>query len=87
MKILALPIEMVSYTKLNGEIRPVRFRMQKGDESMQVIVIDKVIVRETEKLAGNNMTIFKCQSLIDNVINLFEIKYELATCKWMLFKM
>ena len=86
MKVLALPIEVLSYTDDKGSIRPIRFRMQINDEPMQVIKIDKVIVKETEKLAGNIMIVFKCQSLIDNVIKLFEIKYELATCRWILFK-
>jgi hypothetical protein len=58
----------------------------RKSEPMQVIKIDKVIVKDTEKLAGNNMLVYKCQSTIDNVIKLFEIKYEIATCKWILFK-
>ena len=86
MKVLALPIEMVSYTDNKGFIKPIRFRMQVGDDPMQVIKIDKVIVKETEKLAGNIMIVYKCQSLIDNAIKLFEIRYELSTCKWILFK-
>ena len=86
MKILALPIEMVSYTDKQGSIKPIRFRMQVEDEPMQVIKIDKVIVKETEKLAGNIMIVFKCQSLIDNVMKLFEIRYEISTCRWILFK-
>ncbi|MBC8062968.1 MAG: hypothetical protein H7Y18_20240 [Clostridiaceae bacterium] len=86
MKVLALPVEMVSYTDKQGSIKPVRFRMQVDDEPMQVIKIDKVIVKETEKFAGNIMIVYKCQSLIDNVIKLFEIKYEVNTQKWILFK-
>lgn len=86
MKVLALPIEMVSYTDNKGAIRPVRFRMQVDDEPMLVIKIDKVIVKESEKLAGNMMLVYKCQSLIDDTVKLFEIKYEVATCKWMLYK-
>ena len=53
---------------------------------MQVVKIDKIIVKETEKLAGNIMIVFKCQSLIDNVIKLFELRYEISTCKWILYK-
>ena len=86
MKVLALPIEMVSYTDNNGNIKPVRFRVQIGDEPMQVIKIDKVIVKDTQRFAGNIMTVYKCQSSIDNVMKLFEIKYELSTCKWILYK-
>lgn len=86
MRVVVQPIEMISYTDNKGDIRPLRFRMQTEDESVKVIKVDKVIIKETEKFAGNPMLVFKCQSLIDNVVKLFEIKYELNTCKWMLFK-
>lgn len=86
MKVLSLPIEMVSYTDKKGSMRPIRFRLQIDDQSMQVIKIDKVILKEIEKFAGNIMVVYQCQSLIENVTKLFEIKYELSTCKWILFK-
>lgn len=86
LKIVAQPIEVVSYTDDKGDIRPLRFRLKTEDDSMKVIKVDKVIVKGTEKLAGNIMFVFRCQSLIDNVLKLFEIKYDLKTCKWMLYK-
>ena len=86
MKVVAKPIEVVSYTDDKGDVRPLRFRIQNEDQTTKVIKIDKVITKETEKLAGNYMLVFKCQSLIDNIQRLFEIKYELQTCKWILFK-
>lgn len=86
MKVVAKPIEVVSYTDDKGDLRPLRFRIQNEDQTTKVIKIDKVITKETEKLAGNYMLVFKCQSLIDNIQRIFEIKYELQTCKWMLFK-
>lgn len=86
MKVLALPIEMISYTNNKGDINPIRFRLQVENEPMQVIKIDKVIVKGVEKFAGNIMIVYKCQSLIDDATKLFEIKYEVATCKWVLYK-
>lgn len=86
MKVLAQPIEMISYTNDRGEIRPIRFRIQTEDGTVKVIKIDKVMVKEIEKLAGNQMIVFNCQSVINNDIRRFEIKYELKTCKWILFK-
>lgn len=86
MKVIAQPIEVVSYTDSKGNIKPLRLRLQNEDETLKVIKVDKVIIKEIEKLAGNTMFVFKCQSLIDNVMKLFEIKYDLKTCKWMLYK-
>lgn len=86
MKIIAKPIEVVSYTSNKGDVRPLRFRIQGEDDLVKVVKIDRIITKETEKLAGNPMLVFRCQSLIDNVQKQFEIKYELQTCKWILFK-
>jgi len=72
------------YTK--GTITPLRLRIVREDESLQVIKVDKVITRTQEKFAGNLMIVFTCQSLVENVEKRYELKYELGTCKWMLFK-
>ena len=86
MKVVAKPIEVISVTDIKGTITPIRFKLINDDESNQVIKIDKVIDRSLEKLAGNNMIIFSCQTLSGNIEKRFELKYELGTCKWMLFK-
>ncbi|MBZ9622823.1 hypothetical protein G9F71_008155 [Clostridium sp. FP2] len=86
MKIVAKPIGVVSWTDVNGNINPVRFRITNEDESYSVIKIDKVICVDKEKLAGNNMLVYKCQSAIDGVEKLYEIKYEFNSCRWILFK-
>jgi hypothetical protein len=87
MKILAKPVEMVCWFEKTGMPHPVRFKVAREDESEAVIKVDKVITVDKEKLAGNPMLVFKCQSAIAGVQRLFELKYELGTCKWILFKM
>lgn len=49
MKVIAKPIEVISYTNNNGDIKPLRFRLQTEDDSVKVIKIDKVIIKELEK--------------------------------------
>jgi hypothetical protein len=86
MKTIARPIEMVCWFEKTGIPHPVRFKVAREDESETVIKVDKVATVEKEKLAGNPMLVFKCQSVINNATRLFELKYELGTCKWILFK-
>jgi len=86
LKIVAKPIEVISLTDIKGNITPLRMRIEQEDESVQVIKIDKIIDRTHEKLTGNNELVFTCRSLIDDTEKVFEIKYEIATCKWVLFK-
>ena len=86
MKVVAKPIEMVAWTDTKGNINPVRFKITNKDETSSFIKVDKVITVDKEKLAGNNMLVFKCQSVINEIERLYEIKYELGTCRWILFK-
>ncbi|MDO0822536.1 hypothetical protein M8H41_06660 [Desulfosporosinus nitroreducens] len=66
----------------NGKPHPLRFKLDGKD-----LKIDKVVTVTEEKLAGNRMLIFRCQSEIKGELRPFEIKFELNTCKWFLWKM
>lgn len=70
-----------------SDIHPIRFRIKKEDESFSVVKIEKVLTKYKEKLAGNEMLIFKYQSATGNQQGQYELKYELRTCKWILWKM
>ena len=78
---------MVAWFTKDGVPNPVRFRFERDDESFESIKIEKIIHRTVEKLAGNNMIVYRCQSEINGTSRVYEIKYELSTCKWILFKM
>lgn len=86
MKVLAKPVDMVCWFEKTGIPHPVRFKITNEDETEAVIRIDRVISLDKERLAGNEMLVFKCQSVINNIQKLYELKYELSTCKWILFK-
>jgi hypothetical protein len=85
MKVVALPIDMVAYFTHLGEIRPVRFRLEQNGE-IQIIKIQKIISTQREKMAGNQMQIFDCNALIRDELKTFQLKYDIDTTKWILFK-
>lgn len=82
MKIYMTPIEVLAHFDLTGKPRPYRMTLD-GKE----LKIEHVIRTTEEKLVGNRMLIFRCQSEVDEVMKVFELKYELQTCKWLLWKM
>lgn len=86
MKVVAKPIDMIAWFTKQGIPTPIRFRIEKEDKEFMVIKVDKIMHRNTEKLAGNPMIVYTCQSLIEGIERLYEIKYEISTCKWTLFK-
>ncbi len=85
MKVVMQPIEMVARFNEEGLPRPVKFKAHFEGIPV-VIVIDRILLHKEEKLAGNPMLIFRCQSVINNLMKIFELKYELNTCKWFLYK-
>ena len=82
MKIVMEPIEMIAWFDLPGTPRPIRFRHDGN-----VVKVEMIIRLSEEKLAGNRVKIFECQSQIYGQMKRFELKYEMNTCKWFLFKM
>ena len=82
MKILMTPIKVLAHFEENGTPHPLRFKL--ADRELK---IEQVLSMTEENLAGNKMLCFRCQSEIDGAMKLFEIKFELGSCKWFLWKM
>jgi len=81
MKIYMTPIEVLAWFE-NGTPHPLRVKLN-GKE----LRIEQVLSMTEDKLAGNRMLVFRCQSEIEGELRPFEIKFELNTCKWYLWKM
>lgn len=85
MKVVCKVIEMIGYFNKDGLIKPIRFRMEEED-NIEVIRINHIINIKEEKLCGNNMVIYTCSANINGSERIFELKYDIGKCKWMLFK-
>lgn len=77
-------IEMLCWYDKVGTPHPIRFRFSNEEGYNQVVKIDAVKVRESERLAANKMIRFICLSKINGSQYELLIKYELETCKWYL---
>lgn len=78
MKILNEPIKVMAIFNTDGKIEPVKFRLDD-----KVIKIEKIMKTYEEKVVGNNRLVFVC---IHNGKDVFELKYELDSKTWYLFK-
>lgn len=86
MKVVMKPIEIIAWFTVEGKPRPIKFRMVDDSDSYITVKVDRIIDQKEEKLAGNRMILFVCESIIGNIERVYEIKYELNTCRWFLFK-
>lgn len=73
---------MVAKFDMMGNPTPARFAYEG-----KVIDIEQIVSVAKEKIAGNRMKLFVCQSEIEGKLRRFELKNELQTCKWILWKM
>ncbi len=86
MKVVAKPVEMMAWFQDDGAIHPIRFRFKNEDGVQKIIKIDRICSKHLERIVGNLMMVFKCQSEIKGIVKPYELKYELETCRWILFK-
>ncbi len=85
MKIVAKPIDMIFRSTSSGQIKPLRFKII-DDQTAKIIEIDKIVKIENSKLAGQDALIFTCQSIVDDIIKLYELRYTVTNCQWVLYK-
>ncbi|MBS4539076.1 hypothetical protein GOQ27_11425 [Clostridium sp. D2Q-11] len=79
MKVINETIDMIAiFEKDTGNIKPFKFKYKDNK-----IKIQKVIKTYEEKLAGNRRIVFVC---LHNEKDVYEIKYEMDTARWYLFK-
>ncbi len=86
MKVVNIPIDVLTWTDKDGSIHPTRFRMQMDDESFSTFNINKVSSSEKIKQAGLPIIIYRCQSVIGYIEKIFELKYLPTECKWVLWR-
>jgi len=82
MKTQMTPIPVIAHFETDGTPHPLRYKL-----AGKQVKIDQVISVTEEKQAGNKMLCFRCQSEFDGEMKPYEIKFELNTCKWFLYKM
>ena len=87
MKILMKSIETIAWFTVDGYPTPIRFRFSDKDIGNIIIPVQQILFSEEEKYAGNRMILYRCQSNINDILKEFELKYEIDTCKWFLYKM
>lgn len=87
MKVYMKPIKMISVSEFDGVLTPIKFQMKNEVKELITVKIDNIVLRDEEKLAGNRMFIYRCQSDIEGTVKIYELKYEVSSCKWYLFKM
>lgn len=86
MKYIRKPVEVIAIFDIEGNPSPFKLRCPDEEEETLVIKVDKILRRDMDKFAGNPMIRYTCESLMGGETKIFEVRYEVHSCKWYLYK-
>ena len=81
-----LPVEVISLCSADGEIRPLRFRMEDDAHQLLRVDIDEVISVKPIQYVGIEAQIFLCKAVVKGKQWMVELKYTIRTHSWCLFR-
>ena len=79
-------VDVISVCSADGEIRPLRMRMEDEEHRLLRIDIDEIISVKPVQFVGIDALIFLCKAVVQGKPWLFELKYTIRTHNWCLFR-
>lgn len=80
------PVDVISMCSANGDIRPLRFRMEDEDHQLLRVDIDEVVSSKRIQYVGIEAQIFLCRATIKGKCTLFELRYTIRSHSWCLLR-
>ena len=80
------PVEVLSFCSADGQIRPLRFRLEDEDHQLVRVDIDEVISVKQIQYVGIEAFVFLCRATLQGKKWLFELKYTVRTHTWCLLR-
>ena len=80
------PVDVISMCSADGQIRPLRLRMEAEDRTLLRVDIDEVISVKQIQYVGIEAFVFLCRAMVQDVQWLFELKYTVRTHTWCFFR-
>ena len=80
------PVDVISVCSANGDIRPLRFRMEDESHQLLRVDIDEIISSRLIQYVGIEAQVFLCRATVRNRKWLFELKYTIRSHTWCLLR-
>lgn len=81
-----IPVDVISLCSADGQMRPLRFRMEDEHHQLLRVDIDEVISSKDIQYAGIEAKIFLCRALVAEKKWLFELRYTIRSHNWCLLR-
>ena len=81
-----LPVDVISVCSADGQIRPLRLRMEDEEHQLLRVNIDEIVSMKPVQFVGIEAQIFLCKATVKGKEWLFELKYTIRTHNWCLYR-
>ena len=79
MEHINIPVDVISVCSANGDIRPLRLRMESEDHQLMRVDIDEIVSSKPIQYVGIEAIVFLCRATVEAKQWLFELKYTIRT--------
>ena len=80
------PVDMIAMHSANGDIHPLRFRMEDEQHQLLRIDIEEIISSKRVLYVGIEAQIFLCKATVQGRKWLFELRYTIRSHSWCLLR-
>ena len=78
------PVDVIAMYSANGDIRPLRLRMEDEEHQLLRIDIEEIISSKQIQYVGIEAYVFLCRAKVKGKQWLFELKYTIRAHSWCL---
>lgn len=78
------PVDVISMCSANGDILPLRLRMEDEQHQLLRINIEEIISSKEIQYVGIEAHVFLCKAKVNGRMWLFELKYTIRSHSWCL---
>lgn len=81
-----VPVDVISLCSADGQLRPLRLRMEDEKHQILRIDIDEIVSCRDIQYVGIEAKVFLCKALVDEKKWLFELRYMIRSHNWCLLR-
>ena len=82
----ACPVDVIALYSTNGDMRPLRFRMEDEDSRFLCVDIEQIVSCREIQYVGIEARVFLCYATIEDKRWLFELRYMIRSHSWDLIR-
>lgn len=80
------PVDVIAVYSANGEIRPLRLRIEDEEHRLLRVDIEEVVTSKEIQYVGIEAQIFLCKATVEGKPWMFELKYTIRSHSWHMFR-